>query len=247
MKNNTENASLHTDGVLLKQTARAADITLSKAALIVGFGLLIMTIAAIFAQFAHTSLIVLGDATTTAHNIMAKGIQFRSGIFAYLIVIVLDVVVAWALYVFLKPVNKSLSLLTGWFRIVYAAIFGSSLFNLVTVLGLLNSSDYLKVFEINELHTQVMLSLKAFNDGWNIGFVFFGLHLGLLGYLVLKSNYIPKFLGILLIIAGLGYLIDSLGKILIPDYNVTIAMFTFIGELLFMFWLLVKGVKVKLD
>lgn len=230
-----------------QKAARVADITLRKAALIAGLGLLIMTIAAILAQFARTSLIVPGDATTTANNIMAKAILFRSGIFGYLIVIVLDVVVAWALYVFLKPVNKSLSLLAGWFRIVYATIFGSSLFNLVTVLGLLNSSDYLKVFEIDKLHTQVMLSLNAFNDGWNIGLVFFGLHLGLLGYLVLKSNYIPKFLGILLIIAGLGYLIDSLGKILIPGYNVTIAMFTFIGELLFMFWLLIKGVKVKLD
>lgn len=230
-----------------QKAIKVADITLYKAALIAGFGLLIMTIAAIFAEFARTSLIVVGDATTTANNIMAKEILFRSGIFGYIIVIVMDVVVAWALYVFLKPVNKSLSLLAGWFRIVYAAIFGISLFNLVTVLGLLNSSDYLKVFGVDELHTQVMLSLNAFNDGWNIGFVFFGLHLGLLGYLVLKSNYIPKFLGILLIIAGLGYLIDSLGKILIPDYNVTIAMFTFIGELLLMFWLLIKGVKVKLD
>lgn len=237
----------HIEDVSQQKTPGVADITLRKAALIAGFGLLIMTIAAIFAEFARTSLIVVGDATTTANNIMTKEMLFRFGIFGYIIVIVLDVVVAWALYVFLKQVNKSLSLLAGWFRIVYATIFAVSLFNLVTVLGLLNSSDYLKVFEIGELHTQVMLSLNAFNNGWNIGFVFFGLHLGLLGYLVLKSNYTPKYLGILLIIAGLGYLIDSLGKILIHDYNLTIGMFTFIGELLLMFWLLIKGAKVKLD
>ncbi len=228
-----------------QNAARVADIPLCKAALIAGLGLLIMTIAALFAEFARTSLIVAGDATITANNIMAKEILFRSGIFGYIIVIVLDVVVAWALYVFLKPINKSISLIAGWFRIVYAAIFATCLFNLVTVIRLLNSSDYLKVFGIDELHTQVMFLLNAFNDGWNISLVFFGLHLGLLGYLVLKSNYIPKFLGILLIIAGLGYLIDSLGKILIPNYNVTIAMFTFMGELLLMFWLLIKGVKVQ--
>ncbi len=228
-----------------QNAARVADIPLRKAALIAGFGLLIMTIAALFAEFARTSLIVAGDATTTANNIMAKEILFHSGIFGYIIVIVLDVVVAWALYVFLKPINQSISLLAGWFRIVYAAIFATCLFNLVTVLRLLNNSDYLKVFEIDESHTQVMLSLNAFNDGWNIALVFFGFHLGLLGYLVLKSNYIPKSLGILLIIAGLGYLIDSLGKILIPNYNVTIAMFTFIGELLLMFWLLIKGSKIQ--
>jgi hypothetical protein len=240
MTNHNENESQY-------KTSGVADMALRKAALIAGFGLLIMTIAAIFAEFARTSLIVAGDATTTANNIIAKEVLFRSGIFGYLIVIMLDVIVAWALYVFLKPVNKNLSLLAGWFRIVYAAVFGASLLNLVTVLGFLNSSVYLKVLGTDQLYTQLMLSLNAFNNDWNIALVFFGLHLGLLGYLVLKSNYIPKFLGILLIIAGLGYLIDSLGKILIPGYNVTIAMFTFIGELLLMFWLLIKGSKNQED
>lgn len=237
----------HIEDIAQSKATRVADITLRKAALIAGFGLLIMTIAAVFAEFVRTSLIVAGDATTTANNILAKEVQFRSGIFGYLIVIVMDVIVAWALYVFLKPVNKSLSLLAGWFRIVYATIFGISLLYLVFVLGLLNSSDYLKLFGIDQMHTQVLLSLNAFSNGWNIALVFFGLHLGILGYLVLKSNYIPKFLGILLIIAGLGYLIDSLGKIFIPGYNVTIAMFTFIGELLLMFWLLIKGSKIQED
>ncbi len=227
------------------KTSRVADITLRKAALIAGLSLLIMTIAALFAEFARTSLVVAGDATTTANNIMAKEILFRSGIFGYIIVVVLDVVVAWALYIFLKPVNKSISLLAGWFRMVYATIFGISLFNLVAVLGFLSDAYYLATFQADQLHTQVILSLNAFNEGWNIALVFFGFHLGLLGYLVLKSNYIPKFLGILLIIAGLGYLIDSLGKILIPDYNLTIVMFTFIGELLLMFWLLIKGSKIE--
>lgn len=225
-------------------TIRFDDITLRKASLVAGFGLLIMTIAAIFAEyFTRRSLIVVGDATATANNILAKETLFRTGIFAYLIV--MDIVVAWALYVFLKPVNKSLSLLAGWFRMVYATIFGISLFDLITVLNLLNGSDYLKVFGKNQLHAQAMLSLNAFSDGWTIGFVFFGLHLGLIGYLVLKSDYIPKYLGILLMIAGLGYLVDSLGKLLLPNYNVTIAMFTFIGELLLMFWLLIKGVKIQ--
>lgn len=234
----------HTADVSRRETIRVADITLRTAAFIAGISLLIMTIAAIFTGVASASLIVTGDAETTAANIMAKEMQFRSGIISYLVVIVLDVMVAWALYVFLKPVNKSLSLLTGWFRVVYAVIFGASLFNLVNVLGLLNNPNYSKVFGAEQLHQQVMFSLNAFNDGWNIGFVFFGLHLGLLGYLVLKSNYVPKILGILLVIAGLGYLIDSLGKILIPGYNITIAVFTFIGELLLMFWLLIKGTKI---
>ena len=89
-----------------------------------------------------------------------------------------------------------------------------------------------------------MLSLDAFNDGWAIGFVFFGLHLALLGYLVFKSEYIPRILGVLLMVAGLSYLIDCFGKFLLPTYDVNIATFVGWGELLFMFWLLFKGAKI---
>jgi hypothetical protein len=225
-------------------TSRLTDISLRKAAIVAGLGLLIMTILAIIANFSVLqNLIVPEDATTTATNIMASVELFRIGICSLLIVAILDVVVAWALYIFLKPVNKSLSLLAAWFRVVYAAIFAIALNNLLTALQLINSADYLKAFEPNQLHAQVMSSLNAFTSGWDLGLAFFGLHLLVVGYLAFKSGYIPKFLGILLIIAGLGYLIDSLGKLLLPNYNVSIAMFTFIGEALLLFWLLWKGIK----
>ena len=229
-----------------QKTTRSSDISLRKVAIIAGVGLLIMTITAVFANFAVLeSLIVQGDAIATTNNIIASEGQFRLGIVSFLIVLILDVVVAWALYIFLQPVDKNLSLLTAWFRLIYTAIFGVSLLNLVNVLQLLGGADFLKAIETNQLHAQVMLSIRAFNDGWDIGFVFFGLHLTLLGYLVFKSGYIPKFLGILLVIAGLGYLIDSFGTFLSPNYSVEIAIFTFIGELLLMFWLLLKGRRVQ--
>ena len=226
-------------------TNRNADISLRKAAIVAGFGLLIMSILAAFANFyVLPSLIVPGDAATTANNIMANELLFRIGICSFIIVIVLDVVVAWALYVLLKPVNKSLSLLAAWFRLVYATIFGIALANLFSVLRLLSDADYLTVFEIDHLYAQVMLSLNAFSDGWQIGYVFFGLHLFVLGYLVFKSGYIPKILGVLLIIAGLGYLIDSYAIFLLPNYEATIGYVTFVGEVLFMLWLLFKGAKI---
>lgn len=226
-------------------TNRIADISLRKAAIVAGFGLLIMIIPAIFANFfVLASLIVPGDAATTANNIMANELLFRTAICSFIIVIILDLVVAWALYVFLKQVNKSLSLLAAWFRLVYATIFGISLLNLFFVLQLLSGADYLTVFETAQLHAQVMLFLNAFDYGWHIGFVFFGLHLFVLGYLVFKSGYIPRILGVLLIIASLGYLIDSFGKFLLPNYDATISLFTFIGELIFPFWLLLKGGKI---
>jgi hypothetical protein len=232
-------------------TNRIGDISLRKAAIVAGLGLLIMTIFAVFADFfVFSNLIVPGDAATTANNIMANEGLFRIGICSFIIVIICDVVVAWALYVLLKPVHKSLSLLTAWFRLVYATIFGIALASYFSVLLLLSGADYLTVFETGQLHAQVMLFLNAFSYGWDIGYVFFGLHLLFLGYLVFKSVhilfksvYIPRILGVLLIVAGLGYLIDSFGKFLLPNYDVNIAMFTFIGEPLLMVWLLWRGAK----
>jgi hypothetical protein len=226
-------------------TNRITDISLRQAAIIAGVGLLAMAILAPFAEFfVRQSLIVPGDAATTANNIMANELLFRIAICVYLIVAILDIVVAWALYVFLKPANKSLSLLAAWFRVVYAGILAMVLINFVIALQLLSGADYLSAFETDQLHAQAMLFLNAFDYGWSIGLAIFGLHLLLLGYLVFKSSYVPKLLGILLIIAGLGYFIDSFGKLLSPNYDANIAMFTFIGEVLLIFWLLIKGARI---
>jgi len=226
-------------------TKRIADISLRKAAIVAGLGLLIMTIFALFADFfVFSSLIVPGDAATTANNIIANELLFRLGIVSLLIVAILDVVVAWALYVLLKPVHKSLSLLAAWFRVVYATIFGIALNNLFNVLLLLSGADYLTVFETAQLHAQVMLFLNAFSYGWAIGLIVFGFHLFILGYLVFKSDYIPRILGVLLIVAGLGYPVDYFGKLLFPNFDAAISLVVGWGELLFMFWLLLKGGKI---
>ncbi len=95
---------------------------------------------------------------------MANEGQFRLGILGFIIMVIFDVVVAWALYVLLKPVNRSLSLLAAWFRLVNATIFGIALYNLFGVLKLLGGASYLKVFETGKLQAQVMLFFNAFND-----------------------------------------------------------------------------------
>ncbi len=155
-------------------TNRNADISLRQAAIVAGLGLLLMFLPAVFMNFfVLGSLIVPGDAAETANNIMANELQFRIGICSFIIVIILDVLVAWAFYVFLKPVNKSLSLLAAWFRLLYTVVFGLALLYLVTVLRLLSDADYLTVFGTDQLHAQVMLSLNAFSDGWAIGYVCF--------------------------------------------------------------------------
>jgi len=226
-----------------------ADISPRKAAKIAGFALLIMLIPAIFANFfVFPSLIVPGDAATTANNIMANEGLFRAGIGSWLIVITLDVVTAWALYVLLKQANKSLSLLAAWFRLMHAAIFGITLLNLVFVSVLLSGADYLTVFETGQLHALVSLFLNGYNYGFNIGIFFFSFHLGILGYLVYKSGYIPRILGVLLIVSSFGYLIINAGEILLPNYpeiiTLVISVPAFIGEFSLMLWLLFKGAKI---
>ena len=226
-------------------TNRIADISLGKAAIVAGLGLLIMTIFYIFADFfVFQKLIDQGDATTTANNILANGMQFRSGICGIIIVLICDVIVAWALYVYLKPVNKSISLLAAWLRLVYAAMLGIALLNFVIVLILLSGADYLVVLETDQLYAQMLMFLNAFYDMWSLGLIIFGLHLVLLGYLVFKSDYVPRILGILLLVGGLSYLFDNFGKFLFPGYDLNIAMILGWGEFLLMLWLLIKGAKI---
>lgn len=225
---------------------RITDISLSNSAIIAGIGLIFMAILAPIANFAILQkLIVPNDTVKTVSNIVASEGLFRIGICCFLIVAILDIIVAWALYIFLKPVNKSLSLLAAWVRIVYATILAVVLIYLLNVLQLLNGADYLASFTTNQIQTQVMLSLNTFNLGWGFGLIIFGFHLLLLGYLVFKAGYMRKILGILLILASLGYLIDGFGKLLSSDYNMNISMFTFIGEVILIFWLLIKGWKIK--
>ena len=119
------------------------------------------------------------------------------------------------------------------------------LINLINVLQLLNGADYLSVFSTNQLQTQVMLSLNIFNHGWEFGLIIFGFHLLLLGYLIFKAGYMRKILGILILLAASGYLIDGFGKLLSIDYNISISMYTFIGEVVLIFWLLITGRKIK--
>jgi len=211
-----------------------------------GIGLLIMVIAAPYAElYVYPKLIVPANAAETTKNIIANKTLFTSAIFGYLITFICDLVVAWALYILLKPVNKNLSLTTAGFRWVYTGIALFALLNLVTVLRLSNISDILPILQPDQLHAQVTLSLNTFRTQWHFGLLFFGIHLGLLGYLVFRSKYIPKILGVLLIIAGLGYVLTTLKPYLFPTVNLDFAEYTFYGELIFMLWLLIIGARIK--
>jgi len=146
-------------------------------------------------------------------------------------------------YVLLRLVNRTVALLMGWLRLGYAAMFAAALTNLLDVAQLLGMSEGLTL-PPEQLDAQVMMSLTSFHSGFEgIALAIFGLHLFALGYLVFKSTNFPRFLGALVAVAGAGYLFDSFGTILGPNYALTVGAYTFLGEVLLIFWLLWRAVK----
>lgn len=221
-------------------------ISLNKTARIVGVLLLIIVVLAPFSMlYVPSTLIVPKDAATTANNIMVSEGLFRLGIASDSIVFLIEIVLTALLYVLLKPVNKTLSLVAAFSRLAMTVVQGINLLNYFFVLLLLSGAGYLTVFPPDQLYAFVLLFLDAHAYVVLIWGLFFGLHLFLLGYLVYKSGYIPKLVGVLLVIASLCYLIQSFGNILLPKYEAIFATIGFlsISEIAFPLWLLFKGVK----
>jgi len=198
--------------------------------------------------FVRDKLIVSGDATATANNIIASQLLWRISIAGELIMLVCSVALALIFYVLLRPVSKNLALLAVFFNLVELAIDAANKLNLFAVLLLLRAADYLKTFEPHQLHALAYLPLKLHDHGFAISLVFFGFVCLILGYLLFRSGYIPKTLGVLMTIAGLSYLTNSFTFILAPAYAAMIfpiLALAFIGEMSFCLWLIVKGVNVS--
>ncbi|MCX7747732.1 MAG: DUF4386 domain-containing protein [Clostridia bacterium] len=222
----------------------------NKLARITGFLYLLLAIIAPFSlMYVPSKLIVAGDATATANNILANNLLFRFGMVGETVIFLIEIVIVVLLYVLFKPVNKPLSLAAAFSRSAMAVIQGVNIINSLFALELLTNTAYSTAFGTNQLNTLVSLFIKGHTYGVYIWQIFFGFHLIVLGYLAFKSGFLPKTLGILLMIGSLGYLTDSYGNILLPA-NVVMAtiasillVFSTIGELSFTLWLLIKGVK----
>ncbi len=208
--------------------------------LIIGFGL----IAQIFVR---DTLVDYNDAHVTANNILASEFLYRFGFVSELLMLICDIGVTALLYLLLKGFNKTLSLLSTFFRM--ACIINLSVVALshYGALSMLNGAAYLTVFDPRQLEALALLSVKLHGSGYNISLLFFGVHLLVLGYLIFLSGAIPKFLGMLLGLGGLCYVANSITWFLFPSIVNTIypaiLIPCFIGELLFSLWLLIKGIK----
>lgn len=212
-----------------------------------GFLYFIYIVIHVFANvIGRSKLIVFGDAAATAQSIMASEWQFRIGFVSDLFSAVLFLLAAWALYVLLKPVNENLALLFLLLNLGGVAIeCFSDLFLFASPL-LLSGADYLKVFQADQLQALAMLSLYLYKNGFTIAQIFFGAWLFPLGYLVFKSGFLPRILGIVLMLHCAFWLMTALQPFLFPGFDVITYVsypLGFIAEFGLTLWLLIMGVK----
>ena len=197
-------------------------------------------------MYVPATLIVSGDAATTASNILANESLFSMGIVSSLITQLIQIAAVLLLYQLFKSVDKNHASLMVIFALVGIPIAMLNTLNRVAALLLLSGADYLNVFGADQLQALMMFFLNLNEQGVIIAWIFWGLWLFPLGYLMYRSGYFPKILGILMVIAGFGYLIGSFAHILLPNYE-TIAtvleLMTF-GETVFIFWIVLKGAKI---
>ncbi len=217
---------------------------------IVGALYLLIFFVGPFAFFmGRTSIVVPGDPTATVNNLMASETMFRLGMVAETIIVLVEIVVSALLYVIFRPVSRPLSLAAAFARFTQAILQAVNLFTAVPALLLLGGVGYMTLFEAEQLNALVLLFLDVNAFMIFIWGLVFGFHLLLLGTLVYRSHFMPKILGILLIIGAIGYLAQSYGHILVPQYDEILSTVVIVlsipGELAFTVWLLWKGVNVE--
>jgi hypothetical protein len=211
---------------------------------------LILIVVGMFSViFIRDRLIVSLNVEATANNIRNSELLWRTGIVCDVVMHLLDIPIMLIIYTLLKPTNRTIALLALLFNLVQTAVLVANKLNLLMPLFLLANDDYLKSFDVNQLHTLTYISLKAHDFGFGLGLIFFGFVCLINGYLIIKSGYLPKVIGIMLQIAGVCYLINNFTLILNPSLANKIFPFlmipVFIAETTFALRLTIKGVDLN--
>lgn len=216
-----------------------------KPGFIAGISLLVMALLAGYANFGVLhQLVDSTNAFDTALNVANHANRFWIAIECLAMVAILDVVVALALYKVFAPVNQKLAKLVTLLRLLYAAAFMIAISQLVDAVSIATSpwhAQSLMDGTFEQFLVSVATKVDVYYLIWNAALLLFGIHLLLIGLLVYLSRGMPKLLGLLVAVAGLGYVVDSIGKLIITGYNLNVASVTFIGEVALMFWLLLKS------
>lgn len=226
-------------------------ISTKKTARIAGLLYLIVVLTGIFSiAYVPSKLIVWDNAPATFNAIIASEQLFRFGIVAGISCYIAFLLLPFVLYKLLHPVNKTCA--TGMVILAVASVPLSliNLLNKFNVLTLISKADYLKTIELEKLQAQVLLYLEYYDNGIKLTSIFWGLWLLPFGYLVVKSGFLPKVLGVFLMVGCLGYLVNFAGGFLFKNYtelgvSKIISLPATIGEIGICLWLLIVGVKEK--
>jgi len=210
---------------------------------------LIIIVIGLFGEaFVRDRLIVSGDAAATAANIMSHESLWRFHIAAELFLLICAVALLLILYALLRPVSRDLALLAVFINLVSIGIEAATTLYLLQALFPLGNAGYLKAFTREQFYAMASLSLKSHGYGFSVSLLFFGCFCLIVGYLIFRSGYLPKTIGVLMQIAGLSYLTNSFALILSPAFAnrlfPAILLPAFVGEASLCLWLLVKGVNV---
>lgn len=215
-------------------------------------GILYLVIFIVFplsTAIGRSGIQVSGDVAATAASVAASQSLVRIGLVGESIIFLVEILLGGILYVLLKPVSQSLSLASALSRVAEGIIQSVNAIFTLIVLLLVSGAGYLTVFETDQLNALVQLFLNAYDEGILVWGLFFGFHLLILGYLVFRSGYFPRLLGVLLALAGVGYLLESYGHFLAPQFDEMLATVVLVlavpGELAFTGWLLWKGIDVE--
>lgn len=216
-----------------------------RAARIAGVSYLVMFGLAIFANFVvREGLIEPGNPGGTVANITNSIGLYRLGLLAFVAIFVLDGIIAWALNVVFRDVDRDVSLVTAWFRLIYTVLLGVAIVSLFQVLQIL-AGDSMSFLAEDQVSAQTMMELASFESTWLVGLVAFGIHLVMLGVLVVRSGLVARALGYVLILAGVAYVLDTLAHGMLADYEavagvflIVVALPSMIGEGWLGLWLL---------
>ncbi|RYB88556.1 DUF4386 domain-containing protein [Nocardioides glacieisoli] len=206
--------------------------------------LLIAGLAGFGALFAIDGVVTPGNAARTAGDLTSSEGTFRLGVVSLYAIIVLDIVAAWALFRFFAPVDSWVSRLTAWFRVAFAAVFLVAIAQLAGVPKLLNDDAYRGVFGDEQVEALALLRIESYYDIWMAGLFLFGVHLVGVGYLAYRSGYVPRVIGVLLVVAGLGYAFDTVSSVL-SETPIVVSTVTFFGEFALAVWLVVRSGRVQ--
>lgn len=217
-------------------------LSLGSAALIAGFGLLVMTFSAPFAHFYFMGQSVVPDnPAATVENLRTNGTPYLIGTVLLFITYVMDVIVAWALYWYLRPGQRAMAQLVAWARLVYTALAFMGLWASMNAYDLAVGGSLSNTVASTVLQTEVLVQISAAKTMESIALFFFGVHLWLLSILIWRSAHVPRWLAIIVALAGSSYVILYVSKYFAPGLDLGWVLLLAMGELVFMIWLLALG------